>query len=493
MKEERPESGRRIPMRTLLFLALSLPLIAQDAPDTPSVPDRSFTFDCTQGWEILCSTNPSFTAEIRRNIPTVTSVQLLEDVTLPRLTGSGLDRDEFNTSEWSEWELDTSRRRWTRQRGVDPLNLKGNVILHSDGTTTFHLDSMKYWNMSTSWDIRFGKRRIQARHVAGAPEWSGLRKRWADKLPTYLARYRRALLRIATPKAEVPRDASGVASGASGEDPEGAFDAMGGVLSPVMSFDTIGAYTEGGSIHALELAAKEAGMPMPKHPTRSDHLYLLSALEEQYAALVIAELDGRRLNDNVWNEVKEKHSPRIMMLVRQILGRISAQCSGESRPAEEVVKQQPWDESSVAIPTFSWNTMTKEKRAGMLDAARSRLIDLSEASRTKGAKRLPRSEWETALLAELRKLNTLLRVHDREEGNSDLTHMRWPVIVETGKKVFNYRESTLNKQRKSPKQRVTTTGSARELVIFFFDTGQSRYIPGKVEYHTWYQGTVAKN
>lgn len=472
-----------------MALLIAAPLLAQDA-DPSKAEALTFRFSCRQGWDLACVVGEVFTKDALAKLPVVTADSLLEGVPNPRVTGPGL-AGGMSAYEWSAWKLDETRRRWSRDVSRDPIQLDGRAVLSTLGVPRIQLDSLKYRNMTLKWEITF-EEGGDVRADVGGPSRTVAKRRWAEELERVQGEYRTALLKMGTPQEAEKRAGERTDDRSTGSTPDPVKDATDhSVGDPVKSGPAASKSGGDDALKAMEPILRRAGTSVSLGAAKADRLYHFCALEEQYVALVLAEIPGHDLDEAYWKEAAKLHGTRIVSQARQAVDRLVRHARGTLAPGAPKVVGAKWDSAIPAVPSFAWTVQGVADREGLVKKARARLTELAEASQSQP---MPQRDWEVALVEELRRINELIRLHSPAEATGRLDEIRWPIVFERGTGTYSYTEQPMKSSAPEPGAvEIGSQGTAHAVTVFFFDSGLNRYVPSNVEYRTWYRGWVKRD
>ncbi len=478
-------------MRSIVVtLLLAAPLLAQEAAP-PKAEALSFRFSCRQGWDLASVIAEVFTKDALGKLPVLTSDQLLEGVPNPVVVGPGL-AEGVTAYERSAWNLDETRRRWSRDQSRDPIQLDGGAVLTAAGIPKIRLDSIRYCNMTLKWSLSFDEDG-SVRADVGGPSRTVAKRNWDGELARLQGQYRQALLKMGTPQ-EVRKPSHERRSDdrAAGSTPDPVKDATDhSVGDPVKSGSSTSKAGGDAALKELEPILRQAGTSVALGAAKADRLYHFCALEEQYVALVLAEIQGRELDEAFWTDATKRHGTRIASQARQAVDRLVRHARGTLAPGAEKVAAAKWEGTIPAVPSFAWTVQGVAERGALVKKARERLTELSEASQ---ARAMAQRDWEQALIEELRRINELIRLHAPSELKGGLDEVRWPVVFEAGAGNYSYTQQPMGGSAAEPGAvEVRSQGTAHGVTVFFFDSGLNRYVPSNVEYRTWYRGWVKRD
>jgi len=426
-------------MRTsLLFLACLPAALAQDAPDTAP----RYTFSVEQGWTLG--------AEIELDFPDIQENDLQAGLSprfKPPITGPTFQmRDRDGKVQPHHRGIPPLRR------SCDPIKLEGSIAILPDGSCRLQFRKIEYWDRSQRYWIEFQADKIRTHDLGGVEKWSGSRAEWTARLEKLQEDLQAAYLRVVTPQ------------------------------KPAAAADRLGFEGPTGSEPAWRL-------------------FVTGSLEEQMAALLLARMDGVRLDDAAWPaDVPE----RARAVARGLVDRIQFQARGAFAPEParahpgRALKAEAWKGDEVAIPTLGWSdgSAWAVERVKPVNDARARLRALADDSgRSTSLRREAFMEpevWQTAVEDEAKKLRKafLLAVPERA---GTLEDSLLPRILNAGPGTYEFKEKTEVKDGVVRSSDADVRGTIPALEVAFFHSGWNAWRRSTVRLETSYKGKVSRD
>lgn len=339
------------------------------------------------------------------------------------------------------------RENWVTHSRSEPFKVEGDVALRPDGSSVFSFRKIEYRDKSQRWWIEFEEQKVKAIELGGVSKWQGTREQWPARLDTV----------------------------------ETAF---------------IDAYLKGVMPQEAKAAPARIGLPVAGAEENGQRLFVNGALEEQLAGLLLCRLEGFTLEKSRWPADAAKYPPRVLELARGLVLRILAQCAGELAPPKaraakgRSVKQQPWDEKGIAVPSFQWadGRAWAAERLKVFDDARQRLTDLANRSYTTGG--IDETTWKNAVKRELDAIQQgmTVRTFPKPDPKDALT----PRAVDPGKAVYDFKEEIDVRDGKAASSSVESHGTVSDAEVAFFASGPNRWRFTRVRLDTWYKGQIKR-
>lgn len=438
-------------MRTsALLLASLLPALAQDAPDAR----QSFTFSIEQGWTLSTDADGDFPDIQENGLQEGLNPRFRPPLTRPTFPNRDRDnkirpRGRGTPGQVTRTVALGSGRRTTK----DPLKLEGSAVLLPDGGVVLQFKRIEYWDHTQRYWIDFEPERIRTHELGGVQKWSGTRAEWATRLQKLETAFIDAYLKVLTPQKPAP-------------------------------------------------AADRIGLDGAAAPEPAWRLFVATSLEEQLAALLLARLDGIPLSPASWPDAS-RFPQRPLAAAHALADRILAQAAGTfAPPAARVrpglpLRNEMWFGTELAIPSTAWQDGRAwvTERLKPIDEARARLKALADASERTGFGRdafLDPDAWRAAVEDEARTLrkSTALPVPERAAGLDDLLPPRTRAL---GPATYEFKEKSEVRDGKVQSSEADVRGTAHDIEVFFFHSGQNVWKTSFVKVETWYRGKVRRD
>lgn len=339
----------------------------------------------------------------------------------------------------------------------DPLKLEATVTLHPDGACALGLRRIEYSERLQRAVVELEAEKVRTVDLGGKGKWQGTRSEWLGRVGILEAAVRETYLKAVTPQ------------------------------KPAAGKDTVG----------LDIAGD----------TRAGwRLFVTTSLEDQQVVLILARLDGVRLEKDRWPAEIAEGPDRPRMLARALIERILAQARGtfttEAAKAQpgRVLKDKPWKAPEPAIPTPGWmdgRDWAKERMLP-LEEAHERLRAMTEEtngkhSTTKHQTILDPGVWRTAVETEARRLRQTLVV---EVPNHPLTFADalLPRTREAGKATYDFKEKSSLQDGQVQTSEADVYGVVPDLEAIFFYSGADMNVwrGSLVRLETWYKSKLKR-
>jgi hypothetical protein len=435
-------------MRTSAFLLACLfSALAQDASDGRT----SFSFAGEQGWALSTDADGDFPDIQENDLQEGLNPRFRPPLTRP--TFPTRDRDNKVRPRGRGTHTSTVALGSGRRTTKDPLKLEGSLLLLPDGGCLFQFKRIEYWDHTQRYWIDFEAEKIRTHQLGGLEKWSGSRSDWSSRLEKLEGAFIDAYLRVLTPQKPAAVDKIGL---------------------------------EGSSA-----------------PEPAWRLFVATSLEEQLAALLLARLDGIPLDLAAWPAVAARYPERPQLQARALIDRIRAQAAGTFAPDSAKVrpgrtlKDEAWLGTEIAIPSMAWKDgrAWATERLKPVEDARARLKALADASaRTAFGKAgwMDPDVWRSAVEDEAKSLRktVILPSLDRAPGLEDALV---PWTRAAGPATYDFKEKSDVHDGRVQSSDADVRGTAHDLEVFFFHSGQNVWKTSFVKVETWYRGKVRRD
>lgn len=430
-------------MRTTAALfAGILAAVAQEGAETRT----RFAFSVEQGWSLTTDTEGDF--------PDIQENDLQEGLN-PRFRPP-LTRPSFPTRDRDNRPRPRGSARGSRivRTTKDPLKLEGTVDVFADGACRLRFSRIEYWDRTQRYWIELQEDKVRTFDLGGLGKWSGSRPEWDVRRVKLETAFLDAYLKVLTPQ------------------------------RPAAAPDRIG--LEGSSA-----------------PEPAWRLFVATSLEEQLAALLLARVDGLRIDRTSWEADAFRMPERPQQLARGLLDRILAQASGTFAPAPararpgRTLKDQEWTGTEVAVPTPGWmnGRAWAAERLKPVEDARARLRAIVDETSRTGFGRSGYADvdaWRSAVEDEakqLRKHYAPLAVPDRAPTFEDALP---PRFRSAGPATYDFKEKTELRDGLLHSSDATVLGTSHDVEAVFFHSGLNVWRVSFVKLETWYRGKVQR-
>ncbi len=432
-------------MRRVLWLLFCLWGTAAAQDPSPAGP-LTCSFTLEQGWK--------FSADGEVDFPNVQENDLVAGLT-PKFT--------LKTS--MNWPIrDRDGRVMAKPKGFaawktngDPLRLEATLTLHSDGACVLGLRRIEYCERLQRAIIEVESEKVRTVDFGGKGKWQGTRSEWLGRVGIQEAAVRDMYLKAVTPQ------------------------------KPAAGRETVG----------LDIAGDtKAGW----------RLFVTTSLEDQLVVLILARLDGVRLEKDKWPAEIAEGPERPRLLARALLDRMQAQARGvfgtEASKAQpgRVLKDKPWKGEEPAIPTPGWmdgRDWAKEKMKP-LEEAHERLRAMTEEtngknSATKRQVILDPGTWRTAVENEAKKLRQGLVV-ELPARPATFDDALLPRTRESGKALYDFKDKTTVQDGQVQASDVDVYGLIPDLEAIFFSSGPDMNVwrGSVIRLETWYRSKMKR-
>jgi hypothetical protein len=340
----------------------------------------------------------------------------------------------------------------------DPLKLEASLTLHPDGACALSLKRIEYSERLQRAIIEFDSDKVRTVDLGGKGKWAGTRAEWSGRLAILETAGRETYLKAVTPQ------------------------------KPAAGKESIG----------LDIAGD----------TRAGwRLFVTTSLEDQLAVLILARLDGVRLEKDKWPAGLEEGPERPKMLARALLDRLQAQARGtfateaaRTQPGR-VLKDKPWKATELAIPTPGWidgREWAKDKLKP-LEEAHERLRALTEEqngknSATKRTTVLDPGVWRRAVEDEAKTLRQGIAVAI-PSGPPEFADALLPRTRESGKATYDYKEKSSVQDGQVLSSDADVYGVVPDLEAIFFSSGPDMNVwrGSWIRLETWYRSKIKRD
>lgn len=426
---------------TSLILPLLLAAPAVSPAQEPKTEAR-FAVDVQQGWSLRVAAEGDVLPHDTFTLAGDFRPKLLPErarVSFPRPQGLYLLPDSSGPSR---------PNRGLRHTRRDPLKIEGTLTLTPDGPARLDLERIEYWDASQRYWIEYGASRVRTFNLGASGRWSGSPEEWAERLggleERFIAHYVDTALGTAKRRSSRP-----------------------GV--------------------GLKQTTDEPGRL----------LFVLSCVEEQLVALLLARLNGVALTEEAWLETSRPYPDRARRLAQALVGRIVSQCRGTLVPGEIretrplTVTGEVWKEDNRAVPSLLWpggRSWYNHQREPLL-RARKRLDDL--LSLPEHLQGIHEITWREAVETESRILAALKRVPvlDRPPQLADVAPAR---EIVPGQRRYDYRETARREDAGVSTSRARIQGTAANMAVAYFHPKRRVWRVCTVTLETRYHGEVTR-
>ncbi|HYE98688.1 MAG TPA: hypothetical protein VEJ18_07240 [Planctomycetota bacterium] len=325
-----------------------------------------------------------------------------------------------------------------RRSREEPLRLEGTLRVAADRSVRLVFRRIHYVDTTQSWRIEFDDGKVQASGLGAASTWRGSREEWIRRLEAVERAALEAYVRSTSPLAADAKPGFGFGMSA-GEDP-------------------------------------------------GRRLYSQLCLEDQLSLLLLARLDGERLEGSLWPAAVAKYPPRAIRAARLRVERLVRQAAGDLAPPKareaksRAVKEQPIEEPVLALPApviepaGDWLA----DRLKPIEEARRRLSQIAlDSQRTLG---IEEGEWRRLVRQEAERLKEVLQVRPLPRTPDFLQTLLTPRLVESGKGLYDYRE----KGAGTAVSEVDCSGVLADLDVAFFVSGPNVWKAVRVRLDPWH-------
>lgn len=325
----------------------------------------------------------------------------------------------------------------------EPIVARGRATLGPDGHWRLRFDHIEYWDLTQRWTIDFTKDKVETRQLV-VDRWKGTRAEWKDRVAELERIFSRGYLAVTTPQAPKEEERTGLVPGVA-----------------------------------------EIGKP----------LFVVGAMEEQFAALLLAKIDGRPL-DADWERDESRYPERVRLAAAQIVDRLTAQCRGELAPVaaradrNRTVADAEWEPANSAVPGFNWpeDASWARDREARIEEARRRLQELSERS---ALEPIRQTEWDEAVRRELNDLNRPMTESPRIK-KATFADALTPRVLTPGRARYRYTERMTQEDGSVARSFAEVRGTVREEGVVFFDVRANRWRVCEAAYDTWWVSKVTR-
>ena len=409
------------------------------SPQEGAIPrPPAFSFSIEQGW--------SLTADAEGDFPDIQEGPLQDDLN-PRFRPP-LTRPTFPSRDRAGRPIPRARGTRVIRTSKDPLKLEGSILLLSDGGCRLQLQRIEYWDRSQRYWIEFDGDKVRTHELGGVEKWTGTRAEWTARLDKLEASFLDAYLRAVTPQAAAP-------------------------------------------------AKDRIGLDGAASPEPAWRLFVVTSLEEQLTALLLARLDGVALERKTWPAVASRYPDRPLALTRALVDRILGQAQGTfaTEPARlrpgRTLRDLAWEGTELAIPSFGW-TDGRAWATEMLkpvEEARRRLRALADESlKTRG---LDPDDWRAAVAEEAKFLRKLFGPPDRLRA-ATMDDALLPKVRSAGPATYDFHEKATAREGQVVSSEADVRGYVRDLEMVFFHSGANVWKTSVVQLETWYKGRVKR-
>lgn len=339
----------------------------------------------------------------------------------------------------------------------DPIKMDAFLTLHPDGACALALKRIEYSERLQRAVIEFEADKVRTVDLGGKGKWQGSRADWSGRLAILETAVRETYLRAVTPQ------------------------------KPAAGKETVG----------LDIAGDtKAGW----------RLFVTTSLEDQLMVLLLARLDGVRLEKDKWPAELSDGPERPRMLARALLDRLQAQARGTLAPEAartqpgRLLKDKPWMATELAIPTPGWMDGREwaKDRMKPLEEAHERLRAMTEEtngknSTTKRVAILDPGVWRSAVEEEAKRLRqgVVVPVPARPPAFADAL---LPRTRESGKATFDYKEKSSVQDGQVQSSEADISGFIPDLEAIFFSSGADMNVwrGSLIRLETWYKSKLKR-
>ncbi len=339
----------------------------------------------------------------------------------------------------------------------DPIKLDASLSIFPDGACQLKPKKIEYTDRSQRYWIDFQADKVNTQDLGGSGKWSGSRTEWAGRLAFVESALRDSYLRAVTPQ------------------------------GPAAAKEKV----------SLDIAGDtKAGW----------RLFATSSLEDQLAILILARLDGVRLERDTWPAGISGGPERPKALARALIDRVQAQARGTfapdpaKSPPGRLLKNQAWKGTELAIPYPGWmdGRQWAKDRLQPVEEARERLRSMTEEtngknSTTKRLRVLDPGVWRTAVEDEAKSLRQAspVVIPTRPCTFDDAL---LPRTYAQGTPTYDFREKSSAKDGQVESSDTDVAGliSDFEVIFFYSGAGMNCWRTSIIRLETWYKSKLKR-